>query len=100
MRLMLRIYLRSQSHLNLRYPQFLGGSVRYIKDDHVEVGTLVSVDMSNPLVPAKFDNEFKDGRKVQATRENLEWSETPDACDIPTKTRNIIEVATSLSKET
>lgn len=77
----------------------IGSSVRYIKDDHVEVGTLVGVDMSNPSVPTMFDIEFKDGRKVQATRENLELSETPDAFDIPTKARTIIEVAASMSKK-
>ena len=41
-----------------------GASVRYIKDDHVEIGTLVGVDISNPSIPAKFDVEFQDDRKV------------------------------------
>ena len=78
----------------------IGASVWYIKDDHVEVGTLVGVDMSNPSIPAKFDVEFKDGRKVQATRENIELADTPDSFSIPTKARKILEVASTIPKET
>ena len=65
----------------------------------MEIGTLVGVDISNPSKQTSFDVEFQDGRKVSTTREHLELPETPDAFDIPTKARNILEVASSLSKK-
>ena len=77
----------------------IGCSVRYTKDDHVEVGTLVGVDLSSPSSPSIFDIEFSDGRKVQTTREHIELEETPDVFAIPTNARNILEVASTITKE-
>ena len=78
---------------------FIGCSVRYLQDDHVETGTLIGVDISDPSKPALYDIEFKDNRKVQTTREHLELLETPDAFAIPTQARQILEVAYTISKE-
>ena len=77
----------------------IGCSVRYKQDDHVEVGKLVGVDLSNPASPTYYDILFPGGRKVHATREYIELEETPDIFDIPTKAKSILEVASSLSKK-
>ncbi len=77
----------------------IGCSVRYKQDDHVEVGKLVGVDLSNPASPTHYDILFPGGRTVQTTREHIELEETPDIFDIPTKPKAILEVASSLSKK-
>ena len=65
----------------------------------MEVGTLVGLDFSDPSCPANFDIEFQDERKVQSTREHIELEDTPDVFFIPTQARNILEVASTMSKE-
>ena len=65
----------------------------------MEVGTLVGVDLSDPSCPANFDIEFQDGRKVQSAREHIELEDTPDVLSIPTQARNILELASTMSKE-
>ena len=77
----------------------IGCSVKYMQDDHVETGTLVGVDISDPSKPALYEIEFKDDRKVQTTREHLELQETPDAFAIPTQARQILEVASTIPQE-
>ncbi len=77
----------------------IGCSVRYIQDDHVEVGKLIGVDLSNPASPTHYDILFPGGRTVQTTREHIELEETPDIFDILTKAKAILEVASSLSKK-
>ena len=77
----------------------LGCSVRYKHDDHVEVGKLVGVDCSKPSDPTLYDVEFKDGRKVQTTREHIELEFTSDVFALPTQTRTMLEAASTLSKE-
>ena len=78
----------------------IGCSVRYMQDDHVEIGTLIGVDISDPSRPASYEIEFKDDRKVETTREHLELVDTPDAFAIPTQARQILEVASSIPQET
>ena len=40
----------------------IGGSVRYIMDDHVENGTLIGIALSYPANPSQYEVEFDDGR--------------------------------------
>ena len=77
----------------------VGSPVRYLKDDHVEVGILIGADFSDPSSPTVFEVEFKDGRKIETTREHIELEETPDSFAIPTNAQNILEVASTISKQ-
>ena len=61
----------------------VGATVRYIKNDHVEKGVLVGVNITDQSNPSIFTIEFHDGRRVETTRENLEMLDTPDLFDIP-----------------
>ena len=70
-----------------------------MQDDHVEIGKLVGVDLSNPSQPTMYEVEFDNGRKVQTTREHIELEETPDVFAIPTKSRTMLEVVSVLFKQ-
>ena len=50
----------------------IGCSVRYIKNDHIEVGTLIGIDLSDPSQPTTFTIEFQDDRKETTSREYFE----------------------------
>ena len=77
----------------------VGAEVKYIKNDNSEKGILLGVNLSNPSEPPIFTIEFKDGRKQQTTREHIELVDTPDLLSIPTKAKNLIEVASAIPQE-
>ena len=42
----------------------IGWSIRYIQDNHVEVGKIVGVDVGNTFKPTRNEVEFDNSRKV------------------------------------
>ena len=42
----------------------IGGSLRYLMDNHIENGTLVGIDLTSFTNPTIYGVEFNDGRKV------------------------------------
>ena len=65
----------------------------------MEVGKLVGVDFSNPSEFTIYDIEFRDGTKAQTTREHIELEVPPDIFTLPTQTRSMLEVASTLSQQ-
>ena len=77
----------------------VGASVRYVKNDHIEHGDLIGVNISDLSQPPIFTIQFSDGRTVETTRDHIGLRATPDPFTIPTRAKNMIEVATSIPKE-
>ena len=77
----------------------VGATVRYIKNDHVEKGVLVGVNITDQSNPPFFTIEFHDGRRVETTREHVEMLDTPDLFEIPVKAKSIIDIASAIPED-